>query len=68
MDKITVLTPCYNDEKTIEKVVKDFKTALPETIIYAYNNNSKNRTAEFAEASDAIVCYGYIQSNRLYKF
>lgn len=49
MDKIAVLTPCYNDEKTIEKVVKDFKTALPETIIYAYNNNSKNRTAVVGE-------------------
>ena len=40
MDKIAVLIPCYNEEKTIEKVVRDAKAALPEAVIYVYNNNS----------------------------
>lgn len=46
MDKIAVLIPCYNEEKTIEKVVKDWKTELPEAVIYVYDNNSNDKTAE----------------------
>ena len=48
MDKIAVLIPCYNEEKTIAKVVKDARAALPEAVIYVYNNNSSDRTAELA--------------------
>lgn len=55
MDKIAVLIPCYNEEKTIEKVVRDFREALPEAVIYVYNNNSKDRTAELAEKAGAVV-------------
>ena len=55
MDKIAVLIPCYNEEKTIAKVVKDAKEALPEAVIYVYDNNSKDRTVEFAkEAGDTV--------------
>lgn len=61
MDKIAVLIPCYNEEKTIEKVVKDARAALPEAVIYVYNNNSKDRTAEIAEAAGAIVRNEYKQ-------
>ena len=61
MDKIAVLIPCYNEEKTIEKVVKDFKAALPDAVIYVYNNNSKDRTAELAEAAGAVVRNEYMQ-------
>ncbi len=61
MDKIAVLIPCYNEEKTIEKVVKDFKSALPEAVIYVYNNNSKDKTAELAEAAGAVVRNEYMQ-------
>ena len=61
MDKIAVLIPCYNEEKTIEKVVKDAKAALPEAVIYVYNNNSKDRTAEIAEAAGAVVHNEYKQ-------
>ena len=46
MDKIAVLIPCYNEEKTVEKVVTDFRRVLPEATIYVYNNNSSDRTAE----------------------
>ena len=61
MDKIAVLIPCYNEEKTIAKVIRDAKASLPEATIYVYNNNSKDRTAEIAEAEGAIVRNEYMQ-------
>ena len=61
MDKIAVLIPCYNEEKTIAKVVTDTKKALPEAVIYVYNNNSSDRTAELAEAAGAVVRNEYMQ-------
>ena len=61
MDKIAVLIPCYNEEKTIEKVVKDSIAALPDAKIYVYNNNSSDRTAELAEKAGAIVRNEYMQ-------
>jgi len=56
-----IVIPCYNEEKTIEKVVKDFKNVLPEATIYVYNNNSSDRTAELAEKAGAIVRNEYMQ-------
>lgn len=61
MDKIAVLVPCFNEEKTIGKVVRDFRQALPEAVVYVYNNNSTDRTAEIAEAAGAVVCNEYMQ-------
>ena len=61
MDKIAVLIPCYNEEKTIEKVVKDAKAALPEAVIYVYDNNSKDRTVEIAKAAGAVIRYEHMQ-------
>ena len=61
MDRIAVLIPCYNEEKTIAKVVADAKAALPEAVIYVYNNNSTDRTAELAAAGGAIVRNEYMQ-------
>ena len=55
MDKIAVLIPCYNEEKTIGKVVRDFKEVLPEATIYVYDNNSSDRTSEIAKAEGAVV-------------
>lgn len=52
---IAVLLPCYNEEVTIGKVVRDFKAALPNATIYVYDNNSTDRTAEIATAEGAIV-------------
>ncbi len=61
MDKIAVLIPCYNEEKTIAKVVADTRKALPEAVIYVYNNNSSDRTAEIAGAAGAVVRNEYMQ-------
>lgn len=61
MDKIAVLIPCYNEAKTIEKVIKDAQEALPEAVIYVYDNNSTDDTARIAEEAGAIVCHEYKQ-------
>ena len=53
--RIAVLLPCYNEEVTIGKVVRDFKTALPDASVYVYDNNSTDRTAEIAADAGAIV-------------
>lgn len=59
--KTAVLIPCYNEELTIEKVIKDFKKELPEAEIYVYDNNSKDKTAQIAEENGAIVRHEYRQ-------
>lgn len=61
MDEIAVLIPCYNESKTIEKVVREFKEALPEAVIYVYDNNSTDGTDEIAEKAGAIVRYEHQQ-------
>lgn len=61
MDKIAVLIPCYNEEKTIKKVVTDFKRVLPDAVVYVYDNNSTDNTAEIAKEAGAIVQYEYQQ-------
>lgn len=55
--KIAVLIPCYNESKTIAKVVGDFKKQLPEADIYVYDNNSTDNTADIARQAGAIVRY-----------
>ncbi|MCR4586639.1 MAG: glycosyltransferase family 2 protein [Lachnospiraceae bacterium] len=55
MDRIAVLIPCYNEEKTIEKVIKDAKAALPEAVVYVYDNNSTDETAKLAQQAGAVV-------------
>lgn len=59
--KIAVLIPCYNESQTIQKVILDFKSVLPEAIIYVYDNNSSDNTAEIAKASGAVVRHEYRQ-------
>ena len=61
MDTIAVLIPCYNEAVTIEKVVTDFRKALPEAVIYVYDNNSKDDTAAIAARAGAVVRHEYQQ-------
>ena len=59
--KTVILIPCYNEAKTIEKVVKDFKKEMPHADIYVYDNNSTDGTDEIAKDAGAIVRYEYKQ-------
>lgn len=52
---IAILIPCLNEEKTIAKVVSDFKTELPNAKIYVFDNNSSDRSAQFARQAGAEV-------------
>ena len=61
MDKIAILIPCYNEEKTIAKVVSDAKAALPEAVIYVYDNNSTDKTVELAGQAGAVIRHEYMQ-------
>lgn len=61
MDKCAVLIPCYNEEKTIEKVVNDWRREIPEAVIYVYDNNSTDQTAELAVRAGAVVRHEYAQ-------
>ena len=59
--RIAVLIPCYNESQTIEKVVRDYKNALPEADIYVYDNNSTDGTGDIAKRAGAIVRREYRQ-------
>lgn len=59
--EIAILIPCYNESKTIEKVIKDYKKALPDAKIYVYDNNSNDNTDKLAKKAGAIVNYEYRQ-------
>lgn len=61
MDKIAVLIPCYNESKTVKKVVEDFRRELPEAVVYVYDNNSTDGTDEIAKAAGATVRYEHQQ-------
>lgn len=60
-DKIAVLIPCYNESKTVAKVIRDMKKALPEAVIYVYDNNSTDGTDEIARKEGAVVRYEHQQ-------
>ncbi len=64
MERVAVLIPCYNEAKTIEKVVRDYHESLPDADIYVYDNNSTDHTAELAEKAGAIVRHEYRQGQR----
>ena len=59
--KIAILIPCYNESKTIRKVIKDFKSVLPDADIYVYDNNSTDGTDKIAKRAGATVRYEYKQ-------
>ena len=59
--KTAILIPCYNESKTIEKVVADFKRVMPHADIYVYDNNSTDGTDRIARDAGAIVRHEYKQ-------
>ena len=54
--KIAVLVPCYNEQAAIGAVIDGFRRALPQALIYVYDNNSRDQTMAVARAAGAIVC------------
>ena len=60
-NRIAVLVPCFNEEKTVNEVVSSFKTVLPNATVYVYDNNSTDLTAQIAQKAGAVVCYEYRQ-------
>ncbi len=64
-DKIAVLIPCFNEASTIGKVVSDFRKALPEAVVYVYDNNSADHTAELALKAGAVVRHEYQQGKEM---
>lgn len=64
MNRLAILIPCYNEGKTIKKVVADCKEAIkgiPNSVVYVYDNNSTDKTAELAEEAGAVVRHEYMQ-------
>ena len=59
--KTAILIPCYNESKTIKKVINDFKSCMPHADIYVYDNNSTDGSDKIAQDEGAIVCYEYKQ-------
>ena len=57
MDEVAVLIPCYNEAGTIGGVVKEFRKALPQAVIYVYDNNSTDGTDQKAREAGAVVRY-----------
>jgi len=52
---IAVLVPCHNEARTVTQVVRDFRAVLPEAVVYVYDNNSTDNTAELADQAGAVV-------------
>jgi glycosyltransferase involved in cell wall biosynthesis len=52
---VAVLLPCYNEESSIYRVVEGFRAALPQAVVYVYDNASDDRTVELAAAAGAVV-------------
>jgi glycosyltransferase involved in cell wall biosynthesis len=61
MNKVAILIPCYNEEKTILEVVAEYKAALPDSTVYVYDNNSSDNTYNVAKEAGAIV---YTEPNK----
>ena len=59
--RVAVLIPCYNEEGSIAQVVRDFRSALPEAVIFVYDNNSSDRTAAVAREAGAVVRHEPLQ-------
>lgn len=61
MDKIAVLIPCFNEEKSIGKVVRDAYKYLPDAKVYVYDNNSSDNTVDEAKKAGAVIRHEYMQ-------
>ena len=65
MKKIAVLIPCYNESKTIQKVVADYRTALPEADIYVCSDEGLTLTA-YKDTDNYQVTKSFLQDPKRY--
>ena len=63
---ISIIIPCYNEEKTIGKVIADVKKYLPDAVIYVYNNNSSDKTEEIARAVEEVFGVKVVKVNTMH--
>lgn len=54
-EEVAVLVPCYNEAKTISKVVKDFLDEVPGATVYVFDNNSSDESVEKARKAGAVI-------------
>ena len=47
--------PCYNEQAAIAQTIAGFRAALPEAVVFVYDNNSQDRTAQLARDAGAVV-------------
>jgi hypothetical protein len=40
LDRVAVLIPSYNEAPTVAAVVRDFRAALADSVVYAFDKNS----------------------------
>lgn len=55
--RVAVVVPCLNEERTIAKVVGDFRAALPGAEVIVFDNASTDRTTEVAREAGARVVF-----------
>jgi len=67
MSKIAVLIPCFNESKTIQKVIGEYREALPEADIYVYDNNSTDGTDDKARSAPSGMGEGKIYVDYEYR-
>lgn len=59
--EIAILIPCLNEETTIGYVVQEFRTHLPTSRIYVYDNNSTDKTSDIAQKAGAVVRFEWLK-------
>ncbi len=53
--QVAVIIPCRNEAASIDKVVRDFRAALPGSTVFVYDNISDDETSRIAREAGAIV-------------
>ena len=59
--QIAIVIPCFNEALTVRKVIEDFSRAVPDAMVYVFDNNSVDGTGEIAREAGARVIVSPIQ-------
>lgn len=58
---VAILVPCYNEEKTIARVVRDFLKEVPGATVFVFDNNSSDNSVAVARKAGATIRRVYYQ-------